>query len=84
MDKPSNLELALIKLDSDFAPWGLRDREKNYGPDCSCSCKHFLKLAGPEGNDWGVCVNRQSPRKGLLTFEHQGCHFFEEFNQFMD
>ena len=28
--------------------------------------------------DWGVCANVKSPRKGLLTFEHQGCKEFEE------
>lgn len=28
------------------------------------------------GYDW-VCIQPCSPRSGLLTFEHQGCEFFE-------
>jgi hypothetical protein len=42
-------------------------------PDCSCGCKHFWKL----DSDWGVCTKMNSPRAGLLTFEHQagaGCY----------
>lgn len=41
-------------------------------PDCSSGCRHFWTL----DSDWGVCCNTQSPRAGLLTFEHQageGC-----------
>lgn len=78
------MELALIKLPCDFEPYGARSREQDYGPDCSCSCKHFIKLAGDLGDNWGVCTNRHSPRKGLLTFKQQGCRFFEEINQFAD
>jgi len=78
------MELALIKLPCDFEPYGTRSREQDYGPDCSCSCKYFIKLAVDLGDNWGVCTNRHSPRKGLLTFEHQGCRFFEEINQFAD
>jgi len=66
-------------LATDFQPWGDRDRDAEWGPDCSCGCKFFLKLPGQLGNDWGVCWNPESPRCGLLTFEHQGCrHFVEE------
>jgi hypothetical protein len=61
-------------LPSDFQPYGERERD---GPDCSFSCKHFLKLPGKLGLDWGVCVNPASPRAGLLTFEHHGCEKFE-------
>ena len=39
--------------------------------------RHFLKLPEPLNLDWGVCINPRSPRSGLLTFEHQGCEFFE-------
>jgi len=46
--------------------------------DCSCGCKRFLKLPGKLGMDWGVCANANSPRVGLLTFEHQGCEQFEQ------
>lgn len=84
MDKRKELEMALIKVESDFEPWGKRSRSEKYGPDCSCDCKYFNKLEGDIGKDWGVCTNRHSPRKGLLTFEHQGCWFFEELNGFVD
>jgi hypothetical protein len=36
-----------------------------------------VKLANEIGNDWGVCSNPESPRAGLLTFEHQGCTAFQ-------
>lgn len=65
------------KLPSDFEPLGERSRDDEWGPDCSMGCKHFKKLAGSLGFDWGVCVNKESPRCGLLTFEHQGCRDFE-------
>ncbi|MBO0862271.1 MAG: DUF3027 domain-containing protein [Chloracidobacterium sp.] len=45
--------------------------------DCSCGCRHYAPLEGKEGADWGVCTNPRSPRAGLLTFEHQGCEYFE-------
>jgi hypothetical protein len=65
------------KLPSDFTPFGQRDRDSaEPWQDCSCGCLHFLPLAGDLGNDWGVCANPQSPRAGLLTFEHQGCPQF--------
>lgn len=66
------------KLPSDFKPYGERDRDTaEPWQDCSCGCRHFVKLAGELGNDWGVCANTESPRAGLLTFEHQGCPQFE-------
>src|SRR3990172_6130995 len=61
-------------LPTDFEPYGKRVRT---GPDCSCGCRHFLKLPGELAFDWGVCLNPRSPRSGLLTFEHQGCEHFE-------
>lgn len=66
------------RLPTDFQPYGKRVRT---GFDCSCGCKHFLKLPGRLGFDWGVCINPRSPRSGLLTFEHQGCEFFEAEKQ---
>ena len=66
-----------VHLPTDFEPWGRRSREE-WGPDCSCGCRHFLELKRPLGADWGVCSNPKSPRAGLLTFEHQGCREFEE------
>ena len=68
------LHLVCIHRPTDFAPYGIRQRE---AADCSCGCKHFIELAGGLGADWGVCANPHSPRAGLLTFEHQGCEFFE-------
>lgn len=65
------------KLPTDFTPYGQRNRETDYGSDCSCGCKYFHKLAGERGFDWGVCTNSISPRAGLLTFEHMGCREFE-------
>jgi len=61
-------------LPTDFEPYGKRERN---APDCSCGCRHFLKLPDKLGYDWGVCINPRSPRSGLLTFEHQGCEFFD-------
>lgn len=46
--------------------------------DCSCGCRWYHRLDGDAGADWGVCLNLQSPRKGLLTFEHTGCRCFED------
>lgn len=62
------------RLPSDFKPYGDREREGN---DCSFGCRHFFKLLGELGFDWGVCLNSRSPRAGLLTFEHQGCEMYE-------
>ena len=73
-----DLRKIYIHLDSDFEPYGKRSREDDWGPDCSCWCKHFIELEGDLGYDWGVCANPKSPRVGLLTFEHQGCKEFEE------
>jgi hypothetical protein len=46
-------------------------------PDCSCGCKYFIELSGMVGSDWGVCYHPESPRRGLLTFEHMGCKYFK-------
>lgn len=64
------------KYTSDFEPWGLRDRDQG-GADCSWGCRYFHQLEGRRGGDWGVCFCRTSARRGLLTFEHQGCQQFE-------
>lgn len=68
-----HLHAVCIKLPTDFEPYGFRVRN---GPDCSCGCKWFLKLQALP-YDWGACSNPRSPRCGLLTFEHQGCEFFD-------
>jgi hypothetical protein len=70
-----HLHAVCIQLPTDFEPYGYRLRT---GPDCSCGCVWFLKLQA-RPYDWGVCSNPESPRCGLLTFEHQGCpHFSAE------
>lgn len=65
------------RLPSDFEPWGQRSREDEWGPDCSCGCRWFIRLEADLQFDWGICANSRSPRAGLLTFEHQGCAEFE-------
>lgn len=65
------------KLPSDFEPYGNRSRDEEWGSDCSCGCKYFIPLEAPLSMDWGVCANQNSPRVGLLTFEHFGCKAYE-------
>jgi len=36
------------RLPTDFAPYSDRDRDGDWGPDCSCGCRHFLPLNGVE------------------------------------
>jgi len=69
-----HLHAICIHLPTDYEPYGYRVRD---GHDCSCGCRWWLPLEVHPG-DWGVCVNPRSPRCGLLTFEHQGCQFYEE------
>lgn len=78
----NNLFVCLKILPTDYDEYGgeikrWADSNKNY-PDCSCGCKFFVELEN-QGADWGVCANPNSPRKGLLTWEHQaGFDCFEE------
>jgi hypothetical protein len=69
-----HLHAVCIRLPTDYEPSGYRSRQDG-GCDCSCGCLWFLPLQALP-MDWGVCSNPQSPRCGLLTFEHQGCAFF--------
>lgn len=51
------------------------DPNESY-PDCSSGCDYYRRLVsqfeeGIEDADWGVCTNSSSPRRGLLTWEHQ-------------
>jgi hypothetical protein len=74
-----HLLLIVRTLPTDFTPWGERDRAKcQCSADCPCGCRWFHTLAGRAGHDWGICANLDSPRVGLLTFEHQGCPAFEK------
>lgn len=36
-------------------------------------CPYYVALEGKLGADWGVIVNPESSRFGLLTFEHDWC-----------
>jgi hypothetical protein len=63
------------RLETDYVPFG--KTEHDGGSDCSCGCRHFVKLTSEVGSDWGICANPESTRVGLLTFEHQGCTQFE-------
>lgn len=79
------LEAVLIKLPQDYDGFGdvVRWEDPHLGYcDCSSGCRHYYKLAAVGdrniGSDWGVCTNPRSHRAGLLTFEHQGCLYFEE------
>jgi hypothetical protein len=64
------------QMTQDYAPWGLvPDSERGF--DCSCGCRFYRPLEGDMGGDWGVCTNLKSHRRGLLTFEHQGCKEYE-------
>jgi hypothetical protein len=75
---PHELLWTLVKrLPSDFEPYGTRNRDDDWGADCSCGCKHYHPLGGARGMDWGTCTNVRGPRAGLLTFEHMGCKEFE-------
>lgn len=71
------LLLACKRHPLDYPPYGDAERD---GPDCSGGCRHYYPLADRDGNplgmDWGVCANTASHRRGLLTFEHQGCPQF--------
>ena len=70
-------------LPTDYTDYGGQVKRwedvEGYYPDCS-SCKRFHRLhdrtENSWDNDWGVCSNPDSPRAGLLTWEHQagvGC-----------
>jgi hypothetical protein len=73
-DNHYHLHAICIRLPTDYESYGYCVRVD--GADCSCGCKWFLKLQALP-YDWGVCANPESPRCGLLTFEHQGCAFFD-------
>ncbi len=78
------------KLPEDYEPYGKQKRPGDededetgiesptgYYGDCSSGCKWYVDLVAPFAADWGVCTNPASHRCGLLTFEHQGCLYFE-------
>lgn len=74
------LREALTSLPGDYRPWGQVERWAEAGqayPDCSMGCRWYVPVEGMAGANYGVCTNPASHRRGLLTFEHQGCQQFE-------
>lgn len=62
---------------TDYKPWGEVERWEEPGAeysDCSSGCKWAVWLRRKGADDWCVCSNPNSPRVGLLTFEHQAGH----------
>ena len=66
-------------LPTDYSDYGgmverWADETLDY-PDCSSGCKYWRPLHDLERDsadgDWGVCLNKNSLRAGLLTWEHQ-------------
>lgn len=51
--------------------------QSHVSEECCCRqalfCPYYVALEGALGADWGVIVNPESPRFGLLTFEHADC-----------
>ena len=41
--------------------------------DQALFCPYYVTVTGPLGSDWGVVLNPESSRFGLLTFEHDWC-----------
>lgn len=41
-------------------------------------CRFWMPLAGPLGQDWGVCANPASQFDQRAMFEHDGCEVFSE------
>jgi hypothetical protein len=71
------------RLPTDYTEYGGKVKRwedvEGYYPDCS-GCQRFHRLHNVTesswDSDWGVCANPDSPRAGLLTWEHQagvGC-----------
>jgi hypothetical protein len=69
-------------LPTDYRDYGgsverWEDPDQDY-PDCSVGCRWWAPLHDEERDhydyDWGVCTNPNSPRAGLLTWEHQAGH----------
>jgi len=74
-DTHKRLCVTVPVLETDYSVYGggvERWSEDIPYPDCSCGCKWAAWLEGR--SDWCVCTNPASPRRGLLTFEHQAGH----------
>ena len=79
-----NLFKCLKILPTDYAEYGgevkrWENNDLDY-PDCS-TCSMIVKL----NDDWGVCANKNAPRAGMLTWEHQagfGCHTIKKQDEY--
>jgi hypothetical protein len=52
--------------------------EGDQGPTCGQNCVKFMPLQGNIGIDWGVCVEVNGPRGGLLTNKDMKCSLYEK------
>lgn len=52
--------------------------EGDQGPTCGQNCAKFMPLQGNIGIDWGVCVEVNGPRGGLLTNKDMKCSLYEK------
>jgi len=82
----------LKRLATDYTDYGgqverWKSTKLDY-PDCSCGCKWWVPLYDEKNDwadsDWGVCTNINSPRSGLLTWEHQAGFKCFEYNKLKD
>ena len=90
LKKDNPLLNACKVLDTDYVDYGGKisrwaDPDNDY-LDCSCGCKFFNPLYNNKYDgadmDFGVCLNPDAKRYGLLTFEHQagfGCFKVEGY-----
>jgi hypothetical protein len=82
-----NDSAAIVKIDHEFLLENfLSDfykKSKEFIPGQACNCEYYFPLCGKLGQDWGVVLNPQSERFGMLTFEHDWCgcpnHFKGEY-----
>ena len=66
--------------------WMKRRNRKSEAPDykdewwsqqCGICC-YFIPLTGALADDYGVCSNPASDFDGMVRFEHDGCEWFSE------
>ena len=47
--------------------------ENGFIKDQALHCAYYVPLEGSLGMDWGIIVNPNSPKFGLVVFEHSHC-----------
>src|SRR5215813_6962381 len=53
-----------------------------YSTQC-LTCAFYIPLVGKFVEDWGACSNASSPCDGRVMFEHDGCEFHVESDDFL-